>query len=99
MFVAGRGKQTTCDRAQDLFISMRAMLFVGGLAKDKTVFALVHEDPAKVRSCHLFQTDGPVRHPANQNIHSMSQAISVMQSIQKGFVTFKQLVAANPPKA
>jgi hypothetical protein len=44
-----------------MFISMRTILFIGGLAADKHLFALVNEDPTtKVRRCHIFRAPEPV---------------------------------------
>jgi len=83
--VQPKGCTVTAARQSDAhdhtkFISMRAMLFVGGSSTDKTIFALVHEDAAKVRSCYIFQASEP--------------AIAIMKSLQTAFMTFKKLVSA-----
>jgi hypothetical protein len=50
-----------------MFISMRTILFNGGLTADKHLFASVNEDPAtKGRRCHIFRAgfDLPVNNIA-----------------------------------
>jgi hypothetical protein len=40
---------------------MRTILFIGGFAADKLLFALVNEDPTtEVRRCHIFRAPEPV---------------------------------------
>lgn len=43
---------------QETFISMKAVSFVGGHPRDKTVFAIVHEDKLKNKRVRLYQTRG-----------------------------------------
>jgi hypothetical protein len=40
---------------------MKSLISIGGYPNDKTIFALVHEDEAKVRYCRVFQYREPVR--------------------------------------
>ena len=48
------------DVLQVSFVSMKFVLFVGGYPKDKTIFALVHEDASKVLYLGVFQYREPV---------------------------------------
>jgi hypothetical protein len=77
-----------------MFISMRSILFIGGLNSDKTVFALVNEDQTKTKKVHLFQSTEPVCSILRASPHLTSiQALPIMQGIQKAFMTFKTLEA------
>jgi hypothetical protein len=79
--------------AKEPFINMRHVVFVGGYAGDKKIFAVVYEIPGQgSKTCRLFKAPEPVRTLLVAfSPHPFCQALVIMQTIQKAFMTFKAL--------
>lgn len=51
--------------SQPLFVTMKTLLFVGGYKPDKKIFALVSDDNATNRFCHIFSSEDQVMFPSS----------------------------------